>query len=123
MNFLIDVTEKKRNIVEKFKNNIFRFTEEELFLLTQDADMRRMSYTQLSFGRENWTEGSLSYFKETVVGEDIEYIPEDTFYYACLEQIDSEDLRDLDGLMTYSIRIEEIEAYFREKLKDLLFFL
>ena len=31
MNFLIDVTEKKRNIVEKFKNNIFRFTEEELF--------------------------------------------------------------------------------------------
>ncbi len=119
MNFLIDVTEKKRNIVEKFKNNIFRFTEEELFLLTQDADMRRMSYTQLSFGRENWTEGSLSYFKETVVGEDIEYIPEDTFYYACLEQIDSEDLRDLDGLMTYSIRIEEIEAYFREKLKDL----
>lgn len=119
MQFLMDVTEKKRNITEKFKNNIFLFTEEEMFLLRKDADMRRMSYTQLSFGRENWTAGSLSYFKETVVGEDIEYIPEDTFYYACLEQIDSGDLRDLDGLMAYSVRIEEIEVYFREKLKDL----
>ncbi len=118
MKFLTDVIEKKRKIVEKIKNSDFHFSEEELFLIRIDTDLKKATFAKLSLGRESWTVGALSYFLTIVDIEDIEYIPEDTFYYACLEKIDSVDLMDLETLMSYTVRAEEIESYLREKLTD-----
>lgn len=118
MRFLADIIDKKRNIVEKVKNNDFHFNQEELFLIGEDADLRRMSFSRLALGREYWTDDAVSYLKNNAASEDIAYIDPAIFYYYCLEEIDAEDLTELDELMDLSSKPEEIEAYLCEKLKD-----
>ncbi len=118
MDFLIDIVSKKRKIVEKIKEGIFSFNDEEGVLIESDTDLKKIAFEKLSLGYEFWTPVAAQFFKDTVQAEDLEYLSDDVFYYACLAEIDNGHLSELEDLLSYTVRVDEVEKYFENKLKD-----
>ena len=117
MKFLMNLDDKKRQLLDKVRRGTEKFTREDEFLFTTDFELRKEVFQILSSGREIWTPSISDFFYNNTKEEDVEFLNEDIFNYCCLSKIDSGKLDEVEELTEY-VDKDIIYQYLLEKLKE-----